>query len=123
MDAERISTLAHLYRAASYPKHRLAKAWEKVIFNQFHDILPGSSIRSVYQDSEEDYARIRKIGKNIIEQSLEKISSQVDASEVSGLPVVIFNSLFWPREELISIPSPANKDLMVTDSEGKRCFC
>lgn len=123
MDAERISILAHLYRAASYPKHRLAQAWEKVIFNQFHDILPGSGIRSVYQDSEEDYARIRKIGKNIIEESLDKISCRVNTSEVSGLPVVVFNSLFWPREELITIPSPANEDFVVTDSQGKTCFC
>ena len=123
VDAEKISTLANLYRPALYPKHHLAEAWEKVMFNQFHDILPGSSIRSVYQDSEEDYARIRKIGENIIDESLGKISSRIDTLGVSGQPVVVFNSLFWPREELINIPSPINKDFVVRDSEGKRCLC
>ena len=123
IDAEKICALATLCRSASYPKKRLAEAWKKVMFNQFHDILPGSSIRSVYQDSEEDYARVKKIGKNIIEESLHKISSRIDTSGVPGQPVVVFNSLFWPREEIIAIPRPANKDFVVRDSEAKRCLC
>ncbi len=64
-----MSTLARSYGNA-YPKKRLAEAWKKVMFNQFHDILPGSSIRSVYQDSEEDYARVKKIEENIISDIL-----------------------------------------------------
>jgi len=121
VDAEKMSTIAHLYGNA-YPEHRLAQAWEKVMFNQFHDILPGSSIRPVYQDSEEDYTWIRKIGENIIEESLDKISSPVGTSGFPGQPVVIFNSLSWPREEVISIPLPANKDFVARNSEGKRCL-
>ena len=121
VDAEKMSTLAHLYGSA-YPKKRLAQAWEKVMFNQFHDILPGSSIRSVYQDSEEDYTRIRRIGKNIIEESLDKISSQVDTSRISGQPLVVFNSLFWPREVIVSIPAFLGRDYMVRNSEGNKCL-
>lgn len=122
VDAEKISTLTNLCRSALYPQHRLAEAWEKVMFNQFHDILPGSSIRSVYQDSEEDYAKIRKIGKNIIEESLDKISFSVDTSGVPGQPVVVFNSLFWPREAIVSIPAPLSRDYVVCDSEGNKCL-
>jgi alpha-mannosidase len=121
VDAEKISTLAHLYGNA-YPNTRLAEAWEKAMFNQFHDILPGSSIRSVYQDSEEDYAKIRKTGEDIIKESLDKISSQVDTSGVSGQPVVVFNPLFWPREEIVSIPVSLRRDYVVRDSEGNKCL-
>ncbi len=122
IDAEKISALANLCLPALYPKHRLAEAWEKVMFNQFHDILPGSSIRSVYQDSEEDYARTRKIGEDIIEESLDKISSRVDTSGVPGQPVVVFNSLSWPREAIVSIPAPLSRDYVVRDGEENRCL-
>lgn len=122
VDAEKISTLANLCHSASYPQHRLAEAWEKVMFNQFHDILPGSSIKSVYQDSEEDYTWIKKIGKNIIEENLDKISSQVNTSGVPGQPVVVFNSLFWPRETIVSIPVPLRRDYVVRDHEGNKCL-
>lgn len=122
IDAEKISTLATLCRSALYPQHRLAEAWEKVMFNQFHDILPGSSIRSVYQDSEEDYARIRRIGKNIIEESLDKISFSPDTSGIPGQPLVVFNSLFWPREAIVSIPASLSRDYLVCDSEGNKCL-
>ena len=121
IDAEKMSTLARLYGNA-YPKKRLAQAWEKAMFNQFHDILPGSSIRSVYQDSEEDYARVKKIGGDIIEESLDKISSRIDTSGVPGQPVVVFNSLSWPREAIVSIPASLSKDYVVRDSEGNKCF-
>ncbi|KKK58634.1 hypothetical protein LCGC14_3042460, partial [marine sediment metagenome] len=122
VDAERISTLANLCRSALYPQQRLADAWEKVMFNQFHDILPGSSIKSVYQDSEEDYTWIRKIGEDIIKGSLDKISSQVDTSGVAGQPVVVFNSLSWPREAIVSIPAFLSRDYVVRDSEGNKCL-
>jgi len=122
IDAEKISTLANLCRSALYPQHRLAEAWEKVMFNQFHDILPGSSIKSVYQDSEEDYTKIRRIGEDIIKESLDKISSQVDTSGAPGQPVVVFNSLFWPREAIVSIPAPLSRDYVVRDHEGNKCL-
>ena len=121
IDAEKMSALARLYGNA-YPKKRLVQAWEKAMFNQFHDILPGSSIRSVYQDSEEDYVKIRRIGEDIIKESLDKISSRIDASGVSGQPVVVLNSLFWPREEIVSIPASLSRDYVVRDSEGNKCL-
>jgi alpha-mannosidase len=38
----------------SYPKPELEKAWKMVLFNQFHDILPGTSIRQVYISTDLD---------------------------------------------------------------------
>ena len=45
---ELLAALAHLDGAA-YPKETLDGIWERVLLNQFHDILPGSSIRQVYE--------------------------------------------------------------------------
>src|SRR5690606_21453029 len=40
----------------AYPKERLEQLWKTVLLNQFHDILPGTSIGFVYEDSDRDYA-------------------------------------------------------------------
>lgn len=49
--AEKFSTLAQNYGCA-YPSTELKKAWEKLLLNQFHDVLPGSSVPEVYENSE-----------------------------------------------------------------------
>ncbi len=38
-----------------YPAAELEEAWKLVLLNQFHDIIPGSSIQWVYEDSARDY--------------------------------------------------------------------
>ena len=58
-EAEAAAALAlRLGRAESYPAEELRKLWQTVLLNQFHDILPGSSIREVYEDAEADHARV-----------------------------------------------------------------
>ncbi|MFN4209266.1 MAG: alpha-mannosidase [Devosia sp.] len=41
----------------AYPRAELWDLWQIVMLNQFHDILPGSSIGAVFDDSDADYAR------------------------------------------------------------------
>lgn len=49
--AELFASLATLSAGTAYPQEQLEAAWKKVLFNQFHDILPGSSIPQVYVDA------------------------------------------------------------------------
>ncbi len=49
-EAETLAALASL-QGASYPHERIDSAWEDLLLNQFHDILPGSSIHEVYEDT------------------------------------------------------------------------
>ena len=44
-----------LLLGSAYPKNALYADWQTVLLNQFHDIIPGSSIREVYEDSEKQY--------------------------------------------------------------------
>ncbi|WP_138494150.1 alpha-mannosidase [Paenibacillus pinistramenti] len=54
--AEFVNTLALILNPAhSYPASSLGEVWETVLRNQFHDIIPGSSIREVYEDSRKEY--------------------------------------------------------------------
>lgn len=56
-EVEMISSLAEILEGSTYDKDRLLKAWKIVLCHQFHDILPGSSIREVYEDSHEEYEK------------------------------------------------------------------
>lgn len=69
-----------------FNKDKHDEAWEKVLFNQFHDILPGSSINGVYRDTDEDYAQISAYGLDAIKAGLNNI-----ASKVKGKGLLVFN--------------------------------
>ncbi|WP_026489659.1 alpha-mannosidase [Butyrivibrio sp. XBB1001] len=67
-EAEILLTYAHLEAGLEYPAKELMEAWKILMLNQFHDILPGSSIEEVYQVSEEDYKR----GIHIVEELIKR---------------------------------------------------
>ncbi len=48
IEAETAATLAFIWDRQRFPAEQLASLWETLLLHQFHDILPGSSIRSVY---------------------------------------------------------------------------
>jgi alpha-mannosidase len=106
-NAELLSTLASRH-GRPYQHQDLEVAWKHVLFNQFHDILPGSSIREVYVDTPEHYKVAEEIGRNEIERSLETIAKAVDTSRLSFRRVVlVFNPLSWQRRDLVRVALPA----------------
>ncbi len=89
-----------LFDDFEYPKEILNKGWELLLLNQFHDILPGSSIREVYEDAREDYEKIKEIANKEIEKAMSILSKAIKTDEES---VVVFNTLPFKRNELIKI--------------------
>src|SRR5215213_6226326 len=57
-EAEAAAALAHRLGRVPYPAEELRALWRMLLLNQFHDILPGSSIREVYEDAERDLAHV-----------------------------------------------------------------
>ena len=76
-DAELLACFAPGY-PDRYPSEELEAAWKLVLLNQFHDIIPGSSVREVYEDSAKDYEAIAEIGEKVVKQSLHAIGSAFD---------------------------------------------
>ena len=114
-DVEFWSTISAL-AGATYPEEELEEHWKLVLLNQFHDILPGSSITEVYQDSQEQYQKVKAWGEGAVTSALSTIAAQV---KLPGTGLVIFNTLGWQRRELIGLPwqeEYANKHL--TDNAG-----
>lgn len=85
-----------------FPLQNLEDGWKLLLYNQFHDIIPGTSIPEVYVKSEEDYKEIFAIGTEAKKQALTAIEHQINTNG-EGTPVVLFNSLSWSRSDIVTI--------------------
>ena len=101
-DAEVWALGAYATSGRPIPTDALERAWKKLLLHQFHDIIPGSSIHWVYQDTMADYAEIRATTDQIVNGSLEEIASNVDPGSAER-PVLVANGLGWPRDEVVDV--------------------
>lgn len=98
--AELFASLATLTLGNFYPKELLETAWKKALFNQFHDILPGSSITQVFVDANQEWEECDRICSTIIHQSLNAIAHQINLPEPpcpEAKAIVVFNPYNWER--------------------------
>jgi alpha-mannosidase len=120
LNAEKYSSLALLYGRA-YPRSDLQFAWKNLLFDHFHDIMPGSGIAVNYLDARRNLEDVARTGTLITDGALGEISAHIN-TEGKGVPVLVFNSLSWPRTEVIErdvqLPGPA-RQIEVTDANGK----
>lgn len=108
-EAEGWAALAAAQGRAAYPGKKLAAAWQAVLLNQFHDIIPGSSIARVYEEAEKSYDEVISAAKEISAKALKSLSTGKAA-------ITVFNSLNWERTALVALP----KDMEgATDQEGR----
>ncbi|MBV8051336.1 MAG: alpha-mannosidase, partial [Acidobacteriaceae bacterium] len=119
LDAEKYASLASLL-GRPYPQDQLQLAWKNLLFDHFHDIMPGSGIAVNYLDAKRNLEDVARIDREILDQSFGEILAHIN-TQAEGVPVVVFNSLSWPRTEVIEIeaqlPGPA-KQIEVVDSKG-----
>src|SRR5262249_37200092 len=83
-----------------YNSHALEQAWRHLLFNQFHDILPGSGIHEIYIDATQRHEQARALGQRELSQSLAEIAKGIDTSSVRGTPLIVFNPRSGPRSDL-----------------------
>ncbi|TVP60307.1 MAG: alpha-mannosidase [Nodularia sp. (in: Bacteria)] len=110
--AELFATLATVSGGVIYPQAEIENAWKQVLFNQFHDILPGSSINQVYQDTLPEWQQVEQVGTKILQESLLAIASQTilpPPSHPEAQPIFIFNALNWQRSEIVSVTLPTTQ--------------
>ncbi len=82
-DAEFLATYASLIDPSyQYPVASFQHAWELVCLNQFHDIIPGSSIAPVYEESLEQYEEVRQSVTEIRDQALDAIAAKLGADQL-----------------------------------------
>ena len=88
-----------------YPRAQLTRAWELTLFNQMHDILPGTSIRAVHRDAEADYAAADSLAGRMYDRSVRALVATTDtrAPRHGWRPYAVFNPSGWARGGVVRI--------------------
>lgn len=108
-EAEMWSAAARNLTEFAIPAQELDLAWKQVLLNQFHDIIPGSSIHRVYEEAEAGYARVIATAQSVAAQAHNMLTDDKQA-------ITVFNSLGWMRSDLVALPagmSGASQDELV----------
>ncbi len=100
-DLELSAVAAGLFAGADYPTSRLQAIWREVLLYQFHDILPGSSIKRVYDESLARYEALYEEVQALTAALDAQLVRNVDTSGIEA-PVALHNSLSWPRQEWVA---------------------
>lgn len=79
-------------------QEKLTTGWKLLLTNQFHDIIPGSSIHEVYEDSRRDYEKIQQIANEVIDEYFEQ---ELEKSEDV---YTVYNASGWTMDEIIELP-------------------
>ncbi|OQA47381.1 MAG: Mannosylglycerate hydrolase [Chloroflexi bacterium ADurb.Bin325] len=94
------ASLAQATAGAAYPHERLTAIWHEVLLYQFHDILPGSSIKRVYDESVARYALLlAEVEAGI--QAAQGVLAGASAGPAADAAFIVFNPLSWPRSEWV----------------------
>lgn len=126
---------------AGFLQPELQEGWKIVLRNQFHDIIPGSSIREVYEDSRLEYAQAEELGRTVWAAARDALavtapdaarSFNADGASVphpapaknldtgAGETFTLFNSASFPMRELAVIPAGQGEEPPVfVDGEGR----
>ena len=86
-----------------YPQQAIYDGWKIVLRNQFHDIIPGSAIREVYEDSRKEYAEADGIATACAEKALQNLTK---AQADSHRTFAVINSASWHRSGLVCLLLP-----------------
>lgn len=122
-DLEFISLLAE--KEWSYPATELEQLWKTILLNQFHDILPGTSIAAVYEVTAQEYEAVRQQATRLIQQRLQSLRTD------SGGDILVVNTAGRIRDDRIELPLTVSGGLQdqsgaiypIRQADGKNyCF-
>lgn len=123
--AESLSWLTSATLKQPYPKAEFEQGWWNVLFNQFHDLLAGTSLYSDYQDARDGWGLASQTAMAAKMTALESMARQVDTSSAPEGVIFCFNPLPWRRKVLLEfIPGTGRKDPTTTylvAHDGTKC--
>lgn len=99
-DAEILSAIALRTAGAAYPQEELEAIWKEVLLYQFHDILPGSSIQRVYDESLARYEILYRQAARLRDAAAQALARQASAPEMEK-PALVFNTLSFERDYVL----------------------
>ena len=101
--AEKFSALAERITGPPYPDD-FDRAWKAVLFNQFHDILAGTSLEPAYEDARDLYGEAASIASRNLNYAIQSISWRIGIEQEEGMkPIVVFNPHSWPSKANVEL--------------------
>ena len=110
-DAEAACTLAFTQLGAAYPRPTFGALWETLLRNQFHDILPGSGVRAIYEDARQELEAALVQAQALRDAALQRLSDAHGAGE----RLVVWNLSLEDRPLSLHIPGQAPRALRAPD--------
>ncbi|WP_312876141.1 hypothetical protein [Paenibacillus alginolyticus] len=119
--AEKWSSWAELRTGQAYPTD-FHRAWKNVLFNQFHDILAGTSLESAYEDARNMHGEAMTIAERGLNYAIQSISWHIGIEQEDGMkPIVVFNPHAWESTVNIELEIGGIKDTTILVDENGRC--
>ena len=111
---EHLATLLSIYDPSyAYPFDELERTWKSILLNQFHDVLPGSSVIEVYDDVFHLWQEIDKTLEQLLSEGVSRMRSTKDEN------IILFNPLSWARTTRVFIPTSIMEPKPPLDESGK----
>lgn len=120
LKAEKISAIADWTTNQKYPLEAYDRAWKNVLFNQFHDILAGTSLEEAYDDARDMHGEAMAIANRGLNYAVQSISWRIDIEEEEGMtPIVVFNPHSWLSHVNVELEVGGLKETdILTDDQG-----
>jgi alpha-mannosidase len=117
MEAEAFATVAAALGGASYPAEELERLWKSLLLNQFHDILPGTSISEVYEDTHRALEEALGNARGLRDRALKDLAvGREDTGSADG--AVLANAALHPRPLTATLPVDNGVTVVGTDGEA-----
>ena len=108
-NAEFISAYAALITNYQYPLTEFQNAWRTICLNQFHDIIPGSSIGPVYEESQEQYAQLTTNVTQLRDEALHTLAQKLDGG------LILVNPTSFTQRGLVFVPGDSLQRFTLND--------
>ena len=119
--SEQLAGMARVLAGSDYPKEKLNNAWELVLGNQMHDILPGTAIPSGFELAWNDEFIAGNSFGEVLKDALRKVSTRMN-TQVKGRALVVYNPVCRDREDVCTATlelSNPNARIKIFDTKGR----
>ncbi len=122
--AEKFSSIAVQITGQPYSPE-LKQAWKNVLFNQFHDILAGTSLEAAYEDTRDQFGEAMAIADRALNRAVQALTWKINIEPEPGtLPIAVYNPNAWQSAANIELEVGRiqNDQTLVDDANREVAF-
>jgi len=115
--AEKLCALATSFTGCDYPTAEFEAAWQRILFNQFHDIMAGTSIKAAYEEARNSHGYALDVARAHTIRATQTMARQLDTVG-EGQAVVVWNPSSWERDAALDLETNVQWPSRVLDESG-----